>query len=191
MNNKNKKENVNTFLTGWIKCIVGMIVVFGIRLIPFRVPNIEPLTATQMPFAKRFGWVFGFLFGFLSIVLFDAVTSGIGMWTWVTAVAFGFLGVGAAAFFKNRPATRKNFLIYGILSTIAYDAVTGLSIGPLFWGQPFVDAFFGQIPFTLYHLAGNIVFSLLVSPLVYRWVVENKAFEPMFLFRKLHLASKE
>jgi len=185
------KSMKNNFKNSWIKFIVGMVVVFGIRLIPFRVPNIEPLTATQMPFAKKFGPFFGFFFGFLSIVLFDTVTSGIGMWTWVTAAAFGFLGIGAAAFFKNRSATRKNFLIYGVLSTIAYDAVTGLSIGPLFWGQPFAEALFGQIPFTLYHLAGNIVFSLLVSPLMYRWVVENNAFEPVFLFRKLGLASKE
>lgn len=178
------------FKNDWVKFIVGCVIVFAIRLIPFRVPNVEPLTATQMPFAKRFGWVFGFLFGFLNIIFFDAVTSGIGVWTWVTAVAFGVLGIGAAAFFKTREATRKNFLIFGVLGTIFYDAVTGLSIGPLFFGQSFVESLTGQIPFTMYHLAGNIAFSLLVSPLVYRWVVENKAFETARVFHKFGFAKK-
>ncbi len=106
------------FKNDWIKFVAGWAIVFAVRLIPFRVPNIEPLTAVQMPFAKRFGWAGGFLFGFLSIVFFDAVTSGIGVWTWVTAFAFGALGTGAGFFFGRRPPTRKNFLVYAVLGTI-------------------------------------------------------------------------
>lgn len=185
----NKKEK-NIFLTGGIKFLVGWIVVFGIRLIPFRVPNVEPLTATQMPFAKKFGWIGGFMFGFLSILIFDVATSGVGMWTWVTASAYGLLGIGAAAFFKNRESTPMNYLKFGVLATVLYDAVTGLSIGPLFWGQSFREALMGQIPFTAYHLLGNIVFSLLVSPLLYRWVVENKNFEADSIVEWLRVATK-
>lgn len=185
----NKKQN-NIFLTGWIKFLIGWIVVFGIRLIPFRVPNIEPLTATQMPFAKKFGWLGGFVFGFLSILIFDIATSGVGMWTWVTASAYGFLGVGAAVFFKNRESTPINYLKFGIVATILYDVVTGLSIGPLFWGQSFMEALMGQIPFTAYHLLGNIVFSLLVSPLLYRFVIENKTFETQSVFQKFGIIMK-
>lgn len=113
-----------------------------------------------------------------------------GMWTWVTASAYGFLGVGAAAFFKNRESTPMNYLKFGVLATILYDAVTGLSIGSLFWGQSFIEALIGQIPFTAYHLAGNIVFSLLVSPLLYRWVVENKNFEAHSIVEWLRVATK-
>ncbi|MEW6617397.1 MAG: hypothetical protein AB1333_03185 [Patescibacteria group bacterium] len=181
------KEN---FKKGWIKFLIGWIVVFGIRFIPFRVPNIEPLTATQMPFAKKFGWLGGFVFGFLSILIFDAVTSGVGLWTWVTAGAYGFLGIGAAMFFKNRESTPANYLKFGIVATILYDAVTGLSIGPLFWGQSFMEAFTGQIPFTAYHLLGNIVFSLLVSPLIYRWVTENKGLEPRYIIERMRVVKK-
>lgn len=161
----------------WIKFVVGWAIVFGIRMIPFRVPNIEPLTATQMPFAKKFGWFGGFIFGFLSIVAFDAVTSGIGVWTWVTAGAFGLLGVLASFFFKNREGNMKNFVFFGIAGTLFYDAITGLTIGPIFWGQSFVEAFIGQIPFTLYHLSGNIVFSAAISPLIHRWVTGNEKLE--------------
>lgn len=173
------------FKNDWIKFVAGWAIVFAVRLIPFRVPNIEPLTAVQMPFAKRFGWAGGFLFGFLSIVFFDAVTSGIGVWTWVTAFAFGALGTGAGFFFGRRPPTRKNFLVYAVLGTIAYDAVTGLSIGPLFWGQSFSEALSGQIPFTLYHLAGNAAFSVLLSPLIYQWIVENKALAAASVFKRI------
>jgi energy-coupling factor transport system substrate-specific component len=158
----------------WPKFVIGWVVCFLIRLFPFRPPNIEPILTTQMPFAKRYGWFGGFVFGFLSILIFDAVTSGVGMWTWITGAAYGLLGVGAYFFFRKREGKISNFLIFGIVGTILYDAVTGLSIGPLFFGQTFMEAFVGQIPFTLNHLLGNVVFSVVVSPLIYRWVVTNE-----------------
>ena len=69
---------------------------------------------------------------------------------------------------------RKNYVLFAVIGTLFYDAVTGLTIGPLLWGQPFMVALIGQIPFTLLHLAGNITFAVVLSPLLYTWVVENK-----------------
>ncbi len=166
-----------TFSTGWLKFVIGWAVVFLFRLIPFRLPNVEPMLATVMPFSKRYGPLGSFLFGFLGIALYDAVTSGWGIWTLVTALAYGGLGLGAHYFFKNRSASVKNFLSFGIVGTILYDAATGLTIGPLFNGQPFMAALIGQIPFTLLHLAGTIVFSVCLSPAIYRWVVQSEVFE--------------
>lgn len=166
-----------SFSAGWLKLIIGWSLVFLFRLIPFRPPNVEPLLATLMPFSKRFGPVGSFFFGFLGIALFDAVTSGWGVWTLVTAVCYGALGAAAYYFFKNRAASVGNFLRFGIVGTIAYDAATGLTIGPLFAGQPFLVALTGQIPFTLLHLAGTIVFATFLSPALYRWVVQNERFE--------------
>jgi len=163
--------------TGWLKFLIGWGAVFLFRLIPFRLPNVEPLLATLMPFSKRFGLLGSFLFGFLGIVLFDAVTSGWGIWTLVTALAYGALGLAGHLYFKNRSASVKNFVRFGIIGTLAYDAVTGLTIGPLFLGQPFMLALSGQIPFTLLHLMGTLVFSVFLSPALYRWVVQNDAFE--------------
>ena len=165
------------FTTGWLKFALGWIAVFLFRLIPFRPPNFEPMLATIMPFSKRFGLLGSFLFGFLGIILFDAITSGWGIWTVVTAIAYGLLGIGARLFFKNRPANAKNFLGFGIAGTLFYDAVTGLTIGPIFQGQSFMQALTGQIPFTLMHLLGSVVFATLLSPALYRWVVRNEAFE--------------
>ncbi len=158
-----------------IKYIIGWLVVFAIRLvpIPFRPPNIEPVLATTMPFAKQFGAIGAFLFGFFSIALFDLATMKVGMWTLITALAYGTLGIGAYYFFKNRESSAKNYVLYAIPATLFYDAITGLSVGPLFFGQSFMEAFIGQIPFTLWHLAGNIIFATLLSPLVYHWIVKN------------------
>lgn len=178
-----------TLSTGWLKFIIGWTTVFLFRLIPFRPPNVEPMLATVMPFSKRYGPLGSFLFGFLGITLYDAVTSGWGVWTLVTALAYGALGLGAHFFFKNRDASVKNFLSFGIVGTIVYDAVTGLTIGPLFMGQPFMVALAGQIPFTLLHLAGTIIFSVCISPALYKWVIQSEALEMSAIIYPWHKTS--
>ena len=159
-----------------LKFILGWTAVFLFRLIPSPPPNFEPMLATVMPFSKRYGLMGSFLFGFLGIVLYDAVTSGWGSWTWVTAICYGLLGVSAHYFFKHREATARNFLIFGIPATLAYDTVTML-IGPIFSGQSLTVAFVGQIPFTLMHVLGTTVFATLLSPALYCWVVRNESLE--------------
>lgn len=168
-----------------VKFIIGWIVVFAIRFLPFRPPNVEPVMGTLMPFSKKYGVVGGFVFGFLSIALFDLASGMVGIWTLITGVCYGLLGVGAGFFFKNREGTVFNYLKYAIVGTIAYDAATGLTIGPLFYGQPFMEALIGQISFTALHLLGNIVIAIGISPLIYRWVVLNKKLEAADIFRKI------
>lgn len=163
-----------------IKFLIGWTAVFLFRLIPFRPPNFEPMLAVAMPFSKRYGLAGSFLFGFLGIVLFDAVTSGWGTWTWVTALCYGGLGVGSHYFFRNREASVKNFLIFGVPGTVAYDAVT-MMIGPIFNAQPLAIAVAGQIPFTLMHVLGTVVFATLLSPALYHWVVRNESLELLSL----------
>jgi uncharacterized membrane protein len=163
--------------TGWLKLLIGFVAVFLVRLIPFRPANFEPMLATMMPFATRFGYLASFLFGFLGIALFDAVTSGIGVWTLITAAAYGALGIGAHVFFTYRKATTGNFVAFGVVGTVLYDIVTGLTTGPVFFGQPLMVAVVGQIPFTLMHVLGTVLFTLALSPALYRWVVKNDALE--------------
>lgn len=164
------------FIIAWATCLI-------IRLIPFRPPNIEPLMATQMPFAKSYGSVCAYAFGFFSILLFDIILGKVGLWTVITAVTYGFVGVAAAWFFNKFKKTPFGFVKYAIIGTLFYDGLTGLTIGPLMFHQSFMEALIGQIPFTLNHLLGNIFLSLTLSPLVYRWIVvnENLNFE---IFRK-------
>ncbi len=157
----------------WIKYIVTFLAVFAVRLIPFRAPNVEPIMAVAMPFGKAYGGVFAFFFGSLSIILFDLVTSGLGVWTAITAIAYGLVGYGAHFFFKNRSGW-KNYAFYAVLMTLLYDAITGLTLGPLFFGMPFMVALMGQIPFTIFHLLGNVSFAIVLSPVIERWVTAEE-----------------
>jgi len=161
----------------WIKYVIGFGICFFVRLIPFRPPNIEPILATAMPFGKEYGKIAGFLFAFFSIVIYDIVTGNVGMWTLVTAVVYGFLGIWAAIYFKNRKNTSWNYVKFAIMGTLVFDIVTGFSVGPLFFHQSFVAAVVGQIPFTGLHLLGNIIFAAILSPALYQFVVQSKKLE--------------
>lgn len=168
-----------------VKYAIGIIVVFLIRLIPFRIPNIEPMMATIMPFAKKFKALSGFVFGFFSIVVYDIFTSGIGVWTWVTAVMYGLVGVFASLYLEKKKNKARYYIGYSVVATLVYDAVTGIGIGMLFFHQTFMVTFLGQIPFTALHLAGNIAFAGLLSPLIYKWVIENKNLETTAVYNKV------
>lgn len=158
----------------WFKYGLGFVVCLLLRLIPFRTPNIEPLLATQMPFSRVYGQVGSFFFAFASIFLYDSLTSGIGVWTFITAFAYGFLGIWAVAFFKNREASSLNYAKFAVMATIAYDIVTGFTVGPLFFNQPFMAAVVGQIPFTILHLIGNVVLAITVSPIIDYYIIRNE-----------------
>ena len=170
MNTENKNQK---------NLIIGLLTCLFIRLIPFRAPNVEPILATQMPFAKKYGAFTGFIFGVLSIIFYDLLTGTAGPWTLFTATAYGLLGFLAALFFKKRSASRKNFVSFAVLGTLFYDAITGLTVGPLFFHQSFMIALVGQIPFTALHLVGNVTFALLISPAVYSFLIKNQKLKPV------------
>ncbi|MDD3663532.1 MAG: hypothetical protein PHT84_06810 [Candidatus Pacebacteria bacterium] len=158
----------------WSKSIFIFIAILLVRFIPFRAPNVEPIMASIMPFGKKYGALFAFSFAFLSILIFDSFTSGVGVWTLITALAYGFIGYGAKFYFKNRSG-RKNYAIYAIIATIFYDVVTGLTIGPIFFGQSFMISLVGQIPFTAFHLISNVLFAIVLSPVIEKWLVTKKS----------------
>jgi energy-coupling factor transport system substrate-specific component len=161
----------------WFKYIFTFIVVLALRLVPFRAPNVEPIMTAQMPFGRVYGKLAAFLFGAMSVVIYDIFTSGLGVWTVITAIAYGLVGLGAGVFFKHRTG-RANYALYAIIATIIYDAVTGLTLGPLFFGQSLYSAFIGQIPFTALHLLGNVAFAIVLSPVIEMWArKESKVIE--------------
>ncbi len=171
----------------WIKYVIIFAGVFLFRLLPFRAPNVEPVLASLMPLSKRFGALSSALFAVLSIVLYDAVTSGFGIWTAVTALAYGAIGIASYLYFRNREATRGNFVRFTIVSILFYDAVTGLTVGPIAFHQPLASALVGQIPFTILHLLGSIVFAALVSPALYRWLARSPVVVPHAIAEKIAL----
>lgn len=161
---------------GFVKYIIGLITVIGLRLIPHP-PNIEPIMSTTMPYAKKWRWLGGFIFAMLSVLIYDVITGTLGKWSFFTAGMFGLIGIAAGLFFSRKESSIKNYIIFAVIATIVYDAVTGIGMGVLIFNMPLSVTVIGQIPFTLMHLAGNIVLGAIVSPLLYRWVVDNKNLE--------------
>lgn len=156
----------------WLKYAIAFTTVLAVRLMPFRTPNIEPIMAVLMPFGKVYGALSAFIFGVLSIFVYDSVTSGIGVWTIITALAYGFVGFGSYYYFKNRKSNWKSYALYAVIMTITYDILTGLTIGPLFFHQSFVVSLVGQVPFTLLHLLGNVSFAIVLSPVIEMWAIK-------------------
>lgn len=164
---KTNQKNYLIYVLGFIFCLL-------VRLVPFRAPNIEPILATQMPFSRFYGKIAGFSFGFLSIIAYDILTSTLGMWTIFTATTYGVLGLWAVQYFKNKNNNRFVYVKFALMSTIFFDIVTGLSVGPLFFHQSFSVALTGQIPFTILHLLGNSLFAFILSPVIYNFLIKKK-----------------
>ncbi len=175
------------YTKNWFKFLTGFVLCLLLRLLPFRPPNIEPILATQMPFARAYGKIAGFVFAFFSIFLYDIITGKLGQWTFITAFAYGLLAFWASIYFKNKQNKPINYAKFAIMGTLAYDIVTGLSIGPIFFGQPFMEALIGQIPFTAMHLLGNTVLAVFISPVIYKFVIENKKLETGFVLSFLKI----
>ena len=156
--------------------MIATAVCLAIRLLPppFRAPNVEPIMATMMPFAKAKGALAGALFAFISMVLLDLVQGRVGMWTLVTAVTYGVLGACAPLYFARLSGVR-GYVSYAVLATLVFDGVTGVLMGPLLFGQTFTSAFVGQIPFTVLHLLGNMALALTISSVIEVWLVHGFA----------------
>lgn len=172
-----------------IKYFIGLLTVIALRLIPHP-PNVEPIMSTMMPFSKKWGWLSGMIFCLLAIISFDLLTGTLGVWSLVTAGTYALLGILAGLYFKNKENKIRYYVGFSIVGTIIYDAITGIGIGMVFFNQSFVATFMGQIPFTLYHLAGNIVLSIVVSPLLYKWVITNPKLETKQVLNKIAFGFK-
>lgn len=179
------KNNIIHSLAGLPKYIAGFVGTFIFRLLSpfFGMWNVSPLMATELAGSKAYGPLVGGLYGALSIALLDIIVGKVGSWTIITALTYGAVGVWGAYFFKKRPASASNFVIASIAGTLFFDLVTGVLMGPLLYGQPWIVAIVGQIPFTLRHLAGNVFFASVLAPWFYRKIMNNPKWELAQIFR--------
>lgn len=56
-------------------------------------------------------------------------------------------------------------------------------MGPIFYGQSWISAILGQIPFTLRHLAGNTFFAIVLAPWFYEKIMKNPKLEFSKIFK--------
>lgn len=155
------------------------------RLIPFRMPNIEPIFAAIMPTSRVYGALTGFSFAVLSILIYDFVTGTSGLHTFFTASAYGIVSVWSFYFFQKHQADKWSYVKFAIWGTLFFDAATGLIIGPMFFHQSFISTLVGQIPFTALHLLGNIIFAFSLSPAIYHFLIRKKEKEKLPIIKIL------
>ncbi|KKR70722.1 MAG: hypothetical protein UU13_C0002G0067 [Candidatus Nomurabacteria bacterium GW2011_GWB1_40_7] len=177
---------MNTNKKNYLKIVTVFILCLLARLIPFRAPNIEPILAATMPASRAYGAFAGFSFAVLSILLYDIATGTLGAQTFFTAGAYGAIGLWSANYFKKHESTPFNYVRFAIMGTLFFDAVTGLTVGPMFLHQPFMNALVGQIPFTALHLFGNIIFALILSPAIYNFMIRKRKKETVQIINPLN-----
>ena len=157
----------------YFKFSLALVLCLLVRLIPFRAPNVEPILATVMPFSKAYGALTGFSFAVLSILLYDVITGTLGIQTFFTTFAYGIIGLWSAHYFKKNQANKWSYVRFAIFGTLFFDVFTGLTVGPIFFQQSFLGSLMGQIPFTVLHLIGNVTFAIILSPVIYNFLIRN------------------
>lgn len=173
-------------LRQFFKYLIGLAVVIAFRLVPHP-PNVEPIMTTMMPFGQKWGWVSGMVFALLSILIYDVITGTLGTWSILTAGTYGMLGALAGLWLKNRSSI-WHYIGFAIVGTLIYDFITGVIGSTFLFGMPFWVSFTGQIPFTFNHLAGNIVLAAVWSPVLSKWIVNNKQLETSQLMNRVKMA---
>lgn len=158
----------------YFKFFLSLLLCLFVRLIPFRVPNVEPIFATMMPVSRAYGAFFGASFAVLSVLLYDILTGTLGMQSIFTIFAYGLIGWWAAKYFANKKGSTMDYIHFSIIGTLAFDALTGLTVGPIFFHQSFLSSLVGQIPFTALHLFGNVTLAFILSPAIYHLLIRKK-----------------
>lgn len=158
------------------KYVLALLFCVFVRILP-RPPDIEPVMTACMPISKEFGRYSGFVFAAFSMVALDFVVGRVGYWTAYTAAAYGIVGYIAGAWLAGKKDVRgRDYATFAFFATIFYDAVTALAFGMQF-GQSLGATLAGQIPFTVYHLLGNVTLAYFISPLLHKWIVANPKLE--------------
>jgi hypothetical protein len=144
------------------------------RLLRF-IPNNDPIMGAMLPFARRGKWWEAGIFAFLTMVSFDLITMKLGVWTIVTGVTYGLLGIAFHfAYGKIKKFSVWTYIGSGVAGVLAFDFITGPIASSLMFGMPFWAALAGQVPFTLLHLASTTFFVAVLTPLLDRTIVGNE-----------------
>ncbi|MFA6319607.1 MAG: hypothetical protein WCX66_01640 [archaeon] len=158
---------------GIIKFLIGLLLANGIRFLRV-IPNNDPIMAIMLPYAKSDKKYKAVLFPFITMVSFDLITGMLGLWTLVTALTYALIGfLFTQYFFKERKISIFKYLKGGIIGVLIFDFITGPIMSSFMFGMSFIEAFIGQIPFTLMHLVTVGTFIIVITPFYDKFVFEN------------------
>jgi len=150
-----------------------------------RIPNADPIMGCMLPFAKQGKWWQAALFSFITMLSFDLITTQLGIWTVITAGTYASLGLFFHFIYKNRRVSLPQYLVGGLSGVLLFDVITGVIFAPILFGMSFEQAFFGQIPFTLLHLASVGIFTILITPVLDKTIIGNSVLEDEVVWNKV------
>ena len=84
---------------------------------------------------------------------------------------YGLIGYAAGLLLTSKSG-RLKMAAFAVVGTLVFDVITMVAFAIQF-GTPLPIAAAAQVPFTLLHLAGNVVLVLVVSPLLTRFVLSQ------------------
>jgi len=107
------------------------------------------------------------IFAFVAMFVFDYFTSGIGVWTWVTAITYAGLAVLFGLLFKRIKQVKfVHYIGATTIGVLIFDLITGPGLSTIIFHQPLLITILGQIPFTLMHLASAVTYTFFFVPLL-------------------------
>jgi len=162
---------------GYFKVAASMFFANLLRLLKI-IPNNDPIMGMMLPFAKQESVWVAIAFPVLTMISFDVLTNALGLWTIATSVTYGALGLFFYFFYQKRTKAKKKigiktYLGSGVFGVLVFDFFTGVIAMPLIFGYTFFEAFIGQIPFTLMHLATVSGYILIITPLLDKHLLSN------------------
>jgi len=171
-----------------VKYAMNIAIVVILRFLP-HAPNIEPIMASVMPWSKKYGPVFGMAFAVAAVVLFDLLSGTMSIWSPVTILCYAAVGFSSGMWFRRARGGFIDYMAFAFLATIFYDLATGIVFGVFAFHQTLAATITGQIPFTINHLIGNLILAAIVSPIISKYVVENRQLETSRVATRLKTAN--
>lgn len=176
------KHDIVCSFVGLAKLFLAGFITLFFRLITplLGLPNVTPLMATELACTRAYGPWIGGLYAATGIVAFDIITDTVSLVTFWASLCYMIIGISASNWMRGRCLEKRDFLVISILGTLFFDLVTGVLIVPLQpYHQSMAEALVGQIPFTLYHLMGNVFFAQFIV-WFYSQIMANPALEFRF-----------
>jgi hypothetical protein len=127
-------------------------------------PNNDPIFASILPQSRQ-NLINGIIFACLSMFIFDYLTSGIGIWTCLTAFSYTLIVILFGIISKSiKFMTLKKYISATILGVLIFDIITGPIMSTVLFGIPIAISTVGQIPFTIFHLISAVTYTIILTP---------------------------
>lgn len=131
-------------------------------------PNVQPMTVLLVCITLYYGWKSGLAVSLLSVLLTN-IYLGMGPWTFAQIAAYSVL-IGLTYLledtYESIPIWIMSFFVAFL--GIAYGLIISLVQAPFFGWNIFIPYYLSGLPYDIMHAVGNVVFFVLLYPIVMR-----------------------